>query len=162
MANEYNRTDRVADHLRRELATLIQRGMRDPRLGMVSVTDVEVSRDLAHARVFYTSMDADSTETATEISADSDLQKCDALAVYAPCRLKRYQYALDELYGIIKQPDTTAYDNNIDYQRSVFSLGKVHLDLSDRRASFGRCRRLSHYRHVFRTTEKVSFCPAGD
>ena len=68
MANEYNRTDRVADHLRRELATLIQRGMRDPRLGMVSVTDVEVSRDLAHARVFYTSMDADSTEEATEIT----------------------------------------------------------------------------------------------
>ena len=68
MANEYNRTDRVADHLRRELATLIQRGMRDPRLGMVSVTDVEVSRDLAHARVFYTSMDADSTEAATEIT----------------------------------------------------------------------------------------------
>ncbi len=68
MAKEYNRTDRVADHLRRELATLIQRGMRDPRLGMVSVTDVEVSRDLAHARVFYTSMDADSTEAATEIT----------------------------------------------------------------------------------------------
>ncbi len=68
MAKEYNRTDRVADHLRRELATLIQQGMRDPRLGMVSVTDVEVSKDLAHARVFYTSMDADSTEAATEIT----------------------------------------------------------------------------------------------
>jgi ribosome-binding factor A len=68
MAREYNRTDRIADHLRRELATLIQQGMRDPRLAMVSVTDVEVSKDLAHARVFYTTMDADSTEAAAEVT----------------------------------------------------------------------------------------------
>jgi len=68
MAREYNRTDRVADYLRRELATLIQVGMRDPRLSLVSVTDVEVSRDLAHARVYYTSMDTDSAEEASELT----------------------------------------------------------------------------------------------
>ena len=66
MAKEYARTERVADHLQRELAALIQREVRDPRVGMVSITGVDVSRDLAHARVYYTKIGADSTEEATE------------------------------------------------------------------------------------------------
>jgi ribosome-binding factor A len=66
MAREYERTQRVADYLQRELAELIQHELRDPRLGMVSITGVEVSRDLAHARVYYTVMGADSGEEAGE------------------------------------------------------------------------------------------------
>ncbi|WP_237055219.1 30S ribosome-binding factor RbfA [Microbulbifer sediminum] len=54
MAREFHRADRVADAMRRELAQLIQREVRDPRLGMVNVNDVEVSRDLASAKVFVT------------------------------------------------------------------------------------------------------------
>jgi ribosome-binding factor A len=59
MAREFSRTERVADHLQRELATLIQRELRDPRLGMVSVTAVKVSRDLSYARVYCTVLDCD-------------------------------------------------------------------------------------------------------
>lgn len=66
MAKEYARTQRVADYLQRELASLIQREVRDPRLGMVSVTGVNVSRDLAHAKVFFTMLGADSVEEARE------------------------------------------------------------------------------------------------
>ncbi|MFC6632831.1 30S ribosome-binding factor RbfA [Microbulbifer taiwanensis] len=54
MAREFHRADRVADAMRRELAQLIQQEVRDPRLGMVNVNDVEVSRDLAVAKVFVT------------------------------------------------------------------------------------------------------------
>ena len=68
MAREFNRTDRVADYLQRELAGLIQHELRDPRLGMVSVTGVQVSRDLGHARVYYTVLNADSSEEATEVT----------------------------------------------------------------------------------------------
>ena len=64
MAREFNRTERVADFLKRELATLIQRELRDPRLGMVSVTDAEVSRDLAHARVYVTVLGKDTAADA--------------------------------------------------------------------------------------------------
>lgn len=66
MAKEYARTQRVADYLQRELAALIQHEVRDPRVGMVSITGVQVSRDLGHARVYYTSMGSDSTDEATE------------------------------------------------------------------------------------------------
>jgi len=64
MARDYSRRERVADYLRRELAVLIQRDLRDPRLGMVSLTAVEVSRDIAHARVYFTLLGCDSEEEA--------------------------------------------------------------------------------------------------
>jgi ribosome-binding factor A len=66
MAKEYARTQRVADYLQRELAALIQREVRDPRVGMVSITGVDVSRDLGHARVYFTVMGSDSSEDALE------------------------------------------------------------------------------------------------
>ncbi len=66
MAKEYARTQRVADYLQRELAAVIQHEVRDPRVGMVSITGVDVSRDLGHARVYYTVMGADSAEEASE------------------------------------------------------------------------------------------------
>ena len=64
MAREFSRRERVGDYLQRELATLIQRELRDPRLGMVSITGVEVSRDMAHARVYFTLLGCDSEDEA--------------------------------------------------------------------------------------------------
>lgn len=49
---DYSRGDRIAAMLRREMATLIWSQINDPRLGPVTVTDVEVSRDLSHAMVY--------------------------------------------------------------------------------------------------------------
>lgn len=66
MAKEYARTQRVADYLQRELAALIQHEVRDPRVGMVSITGVDVSRDMGHAKVYYTSMTANTAEEASE------------------------------------------------------------------------------------------------
>ena len=66
MAREFGRTQRVADYLRQELARLLQREIRDPRIGMASVNEVEVSRDLAHATVFVTFMGLDSAQEALE------------------------------------------------------------------------------------------------
>jgi ribosome-binding factor A len=66
MAKEYARTQRVADYLQRELAALIQHEVRDPRVGMVSITGVDVSRDMGHARVYYTSMNANTADEASE------------------------------------------------------------------------------------------------
>lgn len=66
MAREFSRTQRIADHLQRELAKLIQQELGDPRIGMVSITGVDVSRDLAHARVWFTRLGSDSAEEASE------------------------------------------------------------------------------------------------
>jgi ribosome-binding factor A len=73
MAKEYSRTQRVADQMQRELALLIQREVRDPRVGMVTVTAVEASRDLAHAKVFITLMgEAGEEDIAENLSALKD------------------------------------------------------------------------------------------
>jgi len=66
MAREFTRSQRVADYLQRELAGLIQRELRDPRVGMVSVTGVDVSRDIGYAKIYCTVMGADSAEEAKE------------------------------------------------------------------------------------------------
>ena len=53
---EHGRGHRVADHLRERLADIIRAEMRDPRVGMVSVNDVRVSRDLSYADVYVSSL----------------------------------------------------------------------------------------------------------
>ncbi len=50
------RTERVADLIRRELAEMLLHKLRDPRLGFVSVTGVEVSPDLSNAKVYVSSL----------------------------------------------------------------------------------------------------------
>lgn len=54
MPREFTRSERVSDAVQRELATLIRDNVRDPRVGMLSVTEVLVSRDLAVAKVYIT------------------------------------------------------------------------------------------------------------
>lgn len=53
---DYGRELRVADHLREILAGILRSEMRDPRVEMVSVTDVRVSRDLTVANVYVSSL----------------------------------------------------------------------------------------------------------
>jgi len=50
------RARRVGEQIRRELAELIRDELRDPRLALISMTSVEVSRDLAYARIYVTLM----------------------------------------------------------------------------------------------------------
>ncbi len=50
MSKEFSRTQRVSQQLQKELAMILQREVRDSRLGMVTISDVEVSRDLAYAK----------------------------------------------------------------------------------------------------------------
>jgi ribosome-binding factor A len=60
---EFNRSERVAAQLRRELAQLVQQEVKDPDVGFVSLSDVEVTRDLAHAKVFVTVFDSERAAT---------------------------------------------------------------------------------------------------
>ncbi|MCB1776052.1 MAG: 30S ribosome-binding factor RbfA [Candidatus Competibacteraceae bacterium] len=55
------RTRRIGEQLRRELAELIRDELRDPRLMLVSMTSIEVSRDLAQAKVYVTLLDDPAT-----------------------------------------------------------------------------------------------------
>lgn len=67
---EYQRSDRVAAELRREIALLVHDAVREHALPSVSVSDVEVTRDLAHATVYVTALVAAQGPAAvTELNA---------------------------------------------------------------------------------------------
>ena len=56
MPKEHSRGQRVSDLIQRELSVIIQKEMRDPRIGMVTVNEVKVSKDLSYAEVYVTFM----------------------------------------------------------------------------------------------------------
>ncbi len=57
MPREFSRPDRVAQQIQKEVALILQREVRDSRLGLVTVSAVEVTRDLAYAKIFVTFLD---------------------------------------------------------------------------------------------------------
>lgn len=56
MKKGFQRSDRVAEQVRRDLAALIQTELKDPRVGMISLTEVELTPDYAHAKVYFTTL----------------------------------------------------------------------------------------------------------
>jgi len=67
VSREFSRGRRVGEQMQRELALLIQQEIKDPRLGMVTVAGVEVTRDMAHAKVFVTVLTDDAKQLAQSI-----------------------------------------------------------------------------------------------
>lgn len=63
-AKSFQRTDRVSAELRRELGLLVHAAVREHALPSVSVSDVEVTRDLAHAKVFVTALQPERADEA--------------------------------------------------------------------------------------------------
>ncbi len=80
--NPYQRTDRVGDQIQRELADLFLRGVKDPRIGFLSVTGVEVSPDLGLARVYVSIYGTESDQSGT-------LQGLESASGYLRAQLKR-------------------------------------------------------------------------
>ena len=64
-----NRGYRVADQIQRDLADLIARELKDPRVGMVTIQAVEVTPDYAHAKVYFSSLTGDPAEIAAGLNA---------------------------------------------------------------------------------------------
>ena len=62
----YKRTDRISDQIQRDLALMLQREIKDPRVGMVTISSVKVSKDLSFADVYVTFMGKDSEQEAQD------------------------------------------------------------------------------------------------
>ncbi len=58
MPKDFSRTSRLSEQIQRELATMIQFEMKDPRLGMVTLNQVKVAKDLGYADIYFTVMGA--------------------------------------------------------------------------------------------------------
>ncbi|QJR82369.1 30S ribosome-binding factor RbfA [Alteromonas pelagimontana] len=69
MAREFSRTDRVAQQIHKEVASILQNEYkhRVGQLPLITVSDVEVSRDLAHAKIFVTIYENDEAEGKAQV-----------------------------------------------------------------------------------------------
>ncbi len=70
MPKEFSRSLRVVEQIRRELAELIRLEVKDPRVGFITLTDVEITPDYAHAKVFFTSMAGQESVPAIQTGLD--------------------------------------------------------------------------------------------
>ena len=71
---EFSRTDRVAQQIQKEIAVILQREIKDPRLGFVTVSAVEVSRDVSYAKIVVpvlNTSDDDKTKQSVQILNDA-------------------------------------------------------------------------------------------
>lgn len=113
----FHRTDRVSAQLRRELGTIVHAAVREHGLGSTSVSDVEITRDLAHAKVFITVLQA---ERATETVK--------ALKELAP----EIRYQLARAVKMRHVPELHFhYDDSVDRGERIDSLLRDHPDLVD-------------------------------
>ena len=62
MKKGQGRPQRLGDLIQRELSGLIRLELRDPRVGMITITSVDVSPDMSHARLFFTMLEKDKLE----------------------------------------------------------------------------------------------------
>ncbi len=62
----YARQDRVREQIMREMAELVRTGLKDPRAGFITITEVEVTRDYSHATIYYTVFDEETREVTAE------------------------------------------------------------------------------------------------
>lgn len=133
MAREYGRAERIADFLKRELAELIQQELRDPRISLVSVNEVKVSRDLSQAKVYVTFLDKDEEQQAREsvevlnkaagflrsrIAAEATMRVTPRLRFYFDVSVSRGQH-LSALIDKAVRSDHERRSSNPDSQSAV-------------------------------------------
>lgn len=68
---DYPRAARLSEAIKEEISDIIQRGLKDPRIGFVTVTGVEVSPDLRHATVFFSILGTESERKETLAGMES-------------------------------------------------------------------------------------------
>lgn len=126
MPNDFSRTARLGEQIQRELAQMIQFNMKDPRLGIVTINQVKVARDLGFADIYFTVMGA-TGETDEQIQKHTESLLNDASG-YLRSELARilttrvtpqlrfhYDDTLDRghhLTGLIKQARQSDSDHN--------------------------------------------------
>lgn len=117
-SKSFHRTDRVSAQLRRELGKIVHEAVREHGLPSVSVSDVEISRDLAHAKVFVTALQPERS-----LEAVKDLKEL------AP----NLRYQLGKAMKLRHVPELHFhYDDSVDRGESIDNLLRDHPDLVDR------------------------------
>jgi ribosome-binding factor A len=104
----FQRSDRVAEQVRRDLADLIRTELKDPRVGMISLTAVELTPDYAHAKIFFATLNDEHLE-----EIERGLQRASGFLRRELGR-RIHIHTLPELHFV--------YDNSIQHGASMSAL----------------------------------------
>lgn len=122
MAREFSRTNRIGEVIMRELAQMIQQEVSDPRVGMVTVSHVDVTSDLKYAKVYVTRLNG--------VESEQDINECLQGLSHAAGFLRRGLAGRVELRTI---PELRFhYDKSLEHGFHMDELiAKANKDLTD-------------------------------
>jgi ribosome-binding factor A len=128
MAKEFSRSQRVGDHIQKELATIIQMPVRDAGLGLVTVSAVNISTDLAHAKIFVTCLGMDHIENKhpesdhLESNSDDASARADVLAMLND-NAAQFRHQLSKILTTRTVPKLQfMFDENLEQANRLTSL----------------------------------------
>lgn len=75
MAREFSRLDRIGDQIQKDLSLIIQRELKDPRLGMVTLNLAKVSKDLGYADIYLTVLNLSDVDDESAIAESLEILK---------------------------------------------------------------------------------------
>ena len=122
MPKDYSRTRRVGEQVQREMAQLVQQEIKDPRLGLVTISAVKLSKDMSHANIFFTvlneddSSESDKAESAKNTTVEDTLKILDGAAGFL-----RHELAKRMQLRIVPQIHFK-YDESISYGNDLSAL----------------------------------------
>jgi len=122
MAREFSRTNRIGQLVMRELAQMIQQDVSDPRVGLVTVSHVDVTADMKYAKVFVTRLNG--------VDSEQDVKECLAGLTNAAGFLRRNLAGRVELRNI---PELRFhYDKSLEHGFQMDELiAKANKDLPE-------------------------------
>ncbi len=118
MPREFNRGTRVADLIQREVAQIIQRELEDPRVDLITINEVKVTRDLAYADIYFTVLPEENAENSQQVlnGASSFLRKqlSKALTIRTTPRLRfHYDQSVDRGARLSKVIDAAVSNDKL-------------------------------------------------
>lgn len=106
MEKEFSRSQRVAQEMQKEIAIILQREIKDPCMGMITVSSVKISRDLACASVYVTILNASYDKSDADL-VDNRIKKLQAITSFV-------RYLLGRAMHLRIVPELTfSYDNSL-------------------------------------------------
>lgn len=106
MPKDYSRTRRVGEQIQREIAQLVQQEIKDPRIGLVTISAVKLSRDMSHANIFFTVLDE-------EQSADETVKILEGAAAFLRHELAKRMKLRIVPHIHFKYDESISYGNDL-------------------------------------------------
>ena len=121
MPKDYSRTRRVGEQIQREMAQLVQQEIKDPRLGLVTISAVTLSKDMSHANIFFTVLGTDDDADENDKSSQKQIADDTVKILEGASGFLRHELGKRMQLRIVPQVHFK-YDESISYGNDLSAL----------------------------------------